>query len=134
MRILLDRPELADLVIADLSRWQDWQVQDRLMTLYGSPEYDVPSIKRAIIRYMLVSTKNDPPKNDTLADASQGNKAPATATASAGASIAATVQNDAAAPVVAEPEHVLKGKKYLEDIKAKDPQTYKEAERFFIVN
>jgi hypothetical protein len=60
MRILLDRPELADLVIADLARWKDWAVQDKLMAMYGADEYDVPSIKRAIIRYMLVSTKDVP--------------------------------------------------------------------------
>ena len=57
MRILLDRPELADLVIADLARWNDWSVQDRLMDIYGKGEYNIPSIKRAIIRYMLASTQ-----------------------------------------------------------------------------
>ena len=38
MRLLLDRPELADLVIADLSRMKDWSVQDKLMSLYDAPE------------------------------------------------------------------------------------------------
>ena len=40
LRLLLDRPELADLVIADLSRWKDWKIMDRLMTIYvaGLPE------------------------------------------------------------------------------------------------
>jgi len=60
MRLLLDRPELADLVIADLARWKDWSVQDRLMELYGREEYDIPSIKRAVVRYMLASTKDIP--------------------------------------------------------------------------
>jgi len=60
MRILLDRPKLADLVITDLARWKDWSVQDKLMSLYGAEEYDVPSIKRAIVRYMLVSIKDLP--------------------------------------------------------------------------
>jgi len=60
MRILLDRPELADLVIADLARWKDWSVQDKLMKLYNAEEYSIPSIKRAIVRYMLVSTKDMP--------------------------------------------------------------------------
>ncbi|MCA9115798.1 MAG: hypothetical protein KDA79_12000 [Planctomycetaceae bacterium] len=60
MQILLDRPELADLVIADLARWKDWSVQDRLMKLYGEGEYDIPSIRRAIVRYMLVCTKDVP--------------------------------------------------------------------------
>lgn len=60
MRGLLDRPELADLVIADLARWKDWSVQDRLMKLYGAEEYNIPSIKRAIVRYLLVSSKDVP--------------------------------------------------------------------------
>ncbi len=58
MRLLLDRPELADLVIADLARWKDWSVQDRLMAMYGQEEYDIPSIKRAVVRYMLACSKD----------------------------------------------------------------------------
>jgi len=57
MRILLSRPELADLVIADLARMQDWTVQADLMKLYEQPEYDIPSIKRAIVRFLLASVK-----------------------------------------------------------------------------
>jgi len=53
MRIILDRPELADLVIVDLGRWQDWSVADRLMELYGTAGYDIPSTKRAIVRFYL---------------------------------------------------------------------------------
>jgi hypothetical protein len=60
MRVLLDRPELTDLVIADLARWEDWSVQDKLMGMYGEGEFNVPSIKRAIVRYMLVSSKAIP--------------------------------------------------------------------------
>jgi len=64
MRLLLDRPELADLVIADLARWRDWSMQDRLMDLYGAEEYNIPSIKRAIVRYMLVGSKFKPKGKD----------------------------------------------------------------------
>lgn len=60
MRILLDRPELADLVIADLARWKDWSIQSRLMKMYGEGEYNIPSIKRAVVRYMLVCSKDVP--------------------------------------------------------------------------
>jgi hypothetical protein len=60
MRVLLDRPELTDLVIADLARWKDWSVQGKLMKMYGEGEFNVPSIKRAIVRYMLVSSKAIP--------------------------------------------------------------------------
>ncbi|MBW3539209.1 MAG: hypothetical protein KY476_02970 [Planctomycetes bacterium] len=58
MRTLLDRSELADLVIADLARWQDWSVQDRLMKLYGTEGYDIPSVKRAVVRYLLVCSRD----------------------------------------------------------------------------
>lgn len=64
MRTLLDRPELADLVVTDLGRWNDWSVEDKLMELYGKENYDIPSIKRAIVRFYLVaeSTKPKDPK------------------------------------------------------------------------
>ena len=57
MRILLDRPELTDLVIADLARWKDWSVQDRLMSIYGEDPYNIPSIKRAVVRYLRSAQK-----------------------------------------------------------------------------
>ncbi len=60
MRLLLDRPELADLVVIDLGRWQDWSVSDRLMELYGADGYDIPSTKRAIVRFYLTEEKAKP--------------------------------------------------------------------------
>ena len=158
MRILLDRPELADLVIADLARWKDWQVQDRLMALYiqalasapdeeapteeagekvaskdkpgetGKPSrrdvfgemwkqivgdqkldtasgdpFNVTSIKRAIVRYMLVSTKDVPDE-------------------------AASGENSVM------PEHVKKGQKYVDMLRKLDEKTVAQAERFFILD
>lgn len=58
MRILLDRPNLADLVIVDLARWNDWDVMPRLMEMYTEPVYDVSSIKRAIVRFLLIAEKS----------------------------------------------------------------------------
>jgi hypothetical protein len=58
MRIVLDRPELADLVIADLARWKDWSVMDRVVALFGEPQYDIPSIRRAVVRYLYACTKD----------------------------------------------------------------------------
>jgi len=57
MYLLLDRPELSDLIIADLARWKDWSVQSRLMGMFDQEEYQIPSIKRAIVRYMLACEK-----------------------------------------------------------------------------
>ena len=60
MRLLLARPTLADIVIADIARWKDWAVMEDLMKMYGEGEYNVPSIKRAIIRYMFAAMKDVP--------------------------------------------------------------------------
>ncbi|SFI00450.1 hypothetical protein [Planctomicrobium piriforme] len=61
MRILLNRPNLADLVIVDLARWNDWSVMDRLMSMYSDDAYQVPSVKRAIVRFMLIAEKDPVP-------------------------------------------------------------------------
>ncbi len=55
LRGMLDRPELADLIISDLARWEDWTVVDRLYGMYDSEGFSEPAIKRAIIRYFLLA-------------------------------------------------------------------------------
>jgi len=62
MHILLDRQELADLVITDLSRWKDWSVQDRLVALYDNQDFAIPAIRRAIIRYLIACSQDKGPK------------------------------------------------------------------------
>lgn len=64
VRGLVERPAVCDIVINDLARWKDWSVQDRLMALYGSKEYNLPTIKRAIIRYQLASLRDVPEGTD----------------------------------------------------------------------
>lgn len=64
MRILLDRPQVTDLVIADLVRMKDWDVLDRVMKLYGEGEFDTPPVKRAIVRFLLAASKDDGAKNE----------------------------------------------------------------------
>lgn len=61
LRMLLEsRPEMADLTIADLARMKDWGLQGRLMELYGAEAFDVPAVKRSIVRFMIASTKDVP--------------------------------------------------------------------------
>ena len=64
MRLLLDRPELADLVIADLARWKDWSIQDKLLKIYDQEAYNIPAIKRAVIRYFYYCSKDVPKDKD----------------------------------------------------------------------
>ncbi len=116
MRVLLDRPELADLVIADLSRMKDWSVQDKLMAMYDD-EGLIPSVKRAIVRYMLSSTK------DT------GEKKPGNEAFVANSSGAALEPKE----TLVLPVHVINGQKCLEELERKDPKTVNEAKRFFLM-
>jgi hypothetical protein len=57
MRMLLDRPELSDLAIAELMRWKDWSLHDRLMLMYDDPEFAFPPNRRAIVRYLFESSR-----------------------------------------------------------------------------
>lgn len=53
MRAMLDRPEIADLVVSDLARFEDWSVIDRLNEMYDAEGFQEPAIQRAIIRHFL---------------------------------------------------------------------------------
>lgn len=112
MRLLLDRPELADLVIADLARMKDWSVQNQLMELYEAEAYNIPSIKRAIVRFTLAAAKDTGVKKEE--------------TNSETGSAAAVSQ-------VPVPEHVTKALACLEELEKRDPKTVHEAKRFFLL-
>lgn len=98
IRLLLDRPDVVDLVILDLTRWHDWSVTDRLMAMYDAPAFDVPSVKRAIARYLLNQRHVELHSNgpDSL-------------------------------------EHVRVVDQYLHDLRRRDPETVKQAERFHFI-
>jgi hypothetical protein len=52
LRLLLAEPKLADLVIADLARWQDWSVVDRLVTLFKEAKSDNLFVREPIVNYL----------------------------------------------------------------------------------
>jgi len=58
MEILLDRQELADLVITDLARWKHWSVQDSLMKLYWDDDFAIPAIRRAVVRFLFYCSQD----------------------------------------------------------------------------
>lgn len=51
MQILLDEPMIADIAIASLTYFGEWSLMDKLYALYDAEGYDIPSVKRTIIRY-----------------------------------------------------------------------------------
>lgn len=116
MRTLLGRPELADLVIADLARWKDWDNQAQLMAMYDDEEFDIPSIKRAIVRYFYYCSK-DVPEDTKTAEGSDSNTDVETATDK---------------PDVELPPHAVSAAKNLAVLEEKDPKTVKNAKRFLI--
>ena len=52
MRTLLDRPEIADMVIPDLARWEDWSVMEKLVVLFKEADEDTSWVRVPIASYM----------------------------------------------------------------------------------
>jgi len=51
--LMLDRPELADLVVADLARWEDWSVMPQLVELFKNADDDTSWLRQPIARYLM---------------------------------------------------------------------------------
>ncbi len=64
MRMLIDRPEFADLAIKDLARWEDWDVMPRLMEIYESPSHGSNQTKRAVALFLITLGKKKAPEGD----------------------------------------------------------------------
>lgn len=52
VRNLLDRPKLADMVIADLARWKDWSVMERLVKMFKDADEDSNWLRTPVITYL----------------------------------------------------------------------------------
>jgi hypothetical protein len=52
LRLLLDEPKLADLVVADLARWQDWSVVGRLVGIFKDATADNIFVREPIVNYL----------------------------------------------------------------------------------
>lgn len=101
-RLLIDRPDVANLAIADLARWKDWSVMDKLMEVYKKGDPTNPlgniAIRRAVIRYMIAATLDQPETADP--------------------------ENP--------PAHVAKAQKHLENLRLLDPKAVSQAERLML--
>ena len=54
MRKLLKQPKLADIVIPDLARWEDWSVLDQLVSMFKESTSGSSWIRVPIIKYLSV--------------------------------------------------------------------------------
>ncbi|MBC8351978.1 MAG: hypothetical protein H8E66_08305 [Planctomycetes bacterium] len=52
LRYMLDRPQLADLVIPDLARWEDWSSMPRLVQLFKEADEKSSWVRVPVINYL----------------------------------------------------------------------------------
>jgi hypothetical protein len=52
LHYMLERPELADLVIPDLAKWEDWSAMDQLMELYKKADEKTSWVRVPVINYL----------------------------------------------------------------------------------
>ncbi|MEW4452850.1 hypothetical protein AB1L30_09255 [Bremerella sp. JC817] len=57
LQLMLDRPSLADLVIADFARWEDWSVMDKLVKLFKEANEETSWVRVPVIRYLMACPK-----------------------------------------------------------------------------
>ncbi len=57
LHLMLDRPALADLVIADFARWEDWSVMDKLVKLFKEADEETSWVRVPVIRYLMACPK-----------------------------------------------------------------------------
>jgi hypothetical protein len=50
---LLEQTDIADLAIDDLRKWGCWDMADRVMAVQKKPPFEVPIVRRAVLRYCL---------------------------------------------------------------------------------
>jgi hypothetical protein len=54
LRPILERPDLADLVIPDFARWKDWSVMERLVRLFKESDEKTSWVRVPVINYLTV--------------------------------------------------------------------------------
>ncbi len=52
---MLEQHDIADLAIEDLRKWKSWQFTRTVLSLRDRPAYDIPIMRRAILRFMIQS-------------------------------------------------------------------------------
>jgi len=60
LRYVLDRPKMADMVIPDLARWEDWSVMERLVKMFKESDTDETRwVRTPIISYLQACPKEE---------------------------------------------------------------------------
>jgi hypothetical protein len=59
LRYMLERPQLADIVIPDLARWQDWSVMDKLVELFKNADENTSFVRVPVVNYLRACPKKE---------------------------------------------------------------------------
>lgn len=62
VRTLLDRPKMADMIIPDLARWEDWTVMEKLVDLFKNSTEDTIWVRVPVIQYLQVCPRPEAKK------------------------------------------------------------------------
>lgn len=62
VRTLLDRPKMADMIIPDLARWEDWSVMEKLVELFKTSTEETIWVRVPVIQYLQVCPKPEAKK------------------------------------------------------------------------
>jgi hypothetical protein len=65
--LLLEQKDIVDLAIEDLRKWGAWEYTNKVLGLFGRPGFDVPIIKRSILRFALSCPSNNEPASQFVA-------------------------------------------------------------------
>jgi hypothetical protein len=52
---LLDQADIVDLAVEDLRKWEQWQLADKLVSLFDKPSHEAGIIQRSIIKFALAA-------------------------------------------------------------------------------
>jgi hypothetical protein len=63
LRFMLDRPQLADLVIPDLARWEDWGCMDKMVELFKTADEKSTWVRVPVINYLRACPKPEAKKH-----------------------------------------------------------------------
>ncbi len=63
MRLVLDHPKIADIVIPDLARLEDWSIVDRLAEMFRTAEGETKWVRTPIASYMFACPKPEAEKH-----------------------------------------------------------------------
>lgn len=74
LRSFLDRDEFAEIVLADLARWKDWSVLDRLISQFGKTPFETDSAKLKIIQFAQACVKDNRTEDDVPAKVATAKK------------------------------------------------------------